>query len=81
MLQDFINSFSWDKHLCVCSFLGQKVSVDKIGLLKQSCINSQFHRSFPSYIIDDKIKVYISYYKLNKGNIYDIDYAVNTIFH
>ena len=81
LLQDFINSFSWDKHLCVCSFLGQKVSVDKIGLLKQSCINSQFHRSFPSYILDDKIKVYISYYKLNKGNIYDIDYAVNTIFH
>lgn len=81
LLQDFINSFSWDKHLCACSFLGQKVSVDKIGLLKQSCINSQFHRSFPSYIIDDKIKVYISYYKLNKGNIYDIDYAVNTIFH
>ena len=81
LLQDFINSFSWDKHLCVCSFLGQKVSVDKIGLLKQSCINSQFYRSFPSYIIDDKIKVYISYYKLNKGNIYDIDYAVNTIFH
>lgn len=20
LLQDFINSFSWDKHLCVCSF-------------------------------------------------------------
>lgn len=81
LLQDFINSFSWDKHLCVCSFLGQKVSVDKIGLLKQSCINSQFYRSFPSYIIENKIKIYISYYKLNKGNIYDIDYAVNTFFH
>lgn len=81
LLQDFINSFSWDKHLCVCSFLGQKVPINKIGLLKHICINSQFYRNFPSYIIEDKIKIYISYYKSNKGTIYDIDYTVNTIFN
>lgn len=80
LLKNFLKTFSWDKHLCICSFIGKSASVDSIGELKQCCIDSDYYRRFPSYITDNKIRIYVSYYKANKGVMFDIDYAVNTIF-
>lgn len=81
LVKQFLKTFSWDKHLCICSFIGKATSVDTIAKLKQCCIDSDYYRSFPSYITDNKIKMYVSYYKENKKIELDVDYVVNVIFN
>ena len=79
LVKQFLKTFSWDKHLCICSFIGKSTSVDTISTLKQCCIDSDYYRSFPSYIVDNKIRMYVSYYKENKRLDLDVDY-IATLF-
>ena len=81
LVKQFLKTFSWDKHLCICSFIGKTTSVDTIATLKQCCIDSDYYSSFPSYIVDNKIRMYVSYYKENKKIELDVDYVVNVIFN
>ena len=80
LVKQFLNTFSWDKHLCVCSFIGKSTPVDTIATLKQCCIDSDYYRSFPSYIVDNKIRLYVSYYKENKRIDLDVDYIANLVW-
>lgn len=81
LVKQFLKTFSWDKHLCICLFIGKATSVDTIATLKQCCVDSDYYRSFPSYITDNKIRMYVSYYKENKKIELDVDYVVNVIFN
>lgn len=81
LVKQFLKTFSRDKHLCICLFIGKATSVDTIATLKQCCVDSDYYRSFPSYITDNKIRMYVSYYKENKKIELDVDYVVNVIFN
>ena len=78
-LKKFLKTFYWDKHLCVCSFIGKSVPVDSISVLKQCCIDSDYYRCFPLYITDNIIRMYVSYYKEKERIDLDVDYIVNLI--
>ena len=80
LVKQFLKTFSWDKHLCVCSFIGKSTPVDTIATLKKCCIDSDYYRSFPSYIVDNKIRLYVSYYKENKRIDLDVDYIANLVW-
>lgn len=80
LVKEFLRIFNWDKHLCICSFIGKSVSIYTLAKLKECCNDCDFYRNLPSYIIDSKIRMYISYYKENKRNDLDVDYLANIVW-
>lgn len=81
MFLDFIKMLSSTRHLAMCVFVNDNAETDTVKRIERFSGWSECFKVAPDMNeYNDKIRIYIGFINWFDGEIYDVDYTVNTIF-
>lgn len=81
MFLDFIRMLSSTRHLAMCVFVNGNAETDTVKRIERFSGWSECFKVAPDMNeYNDKIRIYIGFINWFDGEIYDVDYTVNTIF-
>ena len=81
MLLDYINMLSAKKHVICLAFIDKQNSIDILKELDQIKNWTESFKVMPTNKVDNKIKVYLSFYNSQYSKKYEVDLAAQLFLY